>query len=185
MLSAPIYHIWMENTISVLGQPVANRAAQWQKWAGSGEKRSGEEGITWPRTKGCLSEVCLPLACKEEARATCLRGLHDKFPTTWLCHTVCHLDNNWGHSRVVERWHCGLHREGPLSLTTTIYFRSACSTSWLIHLKKSSGLKINKTLLTVVFTWTSLFVTINHAYKVSDTSLILKYCCRVVKQRSI
>lgn len=148
------------------------------------EKRSGEEGITWHRTKTCLSEVCLPLACKEEARVTCLRGLHDKFPTTWLCHTVCHLDNNWGHSRVVERWHRGLRREGPLSLTTSIYFRSACSTSWLIHLKKSSGVKINKTLLTVVFSWTSLLVTINHAFKVSDTSLILTYCCEGVKLRS-
>ncbi len=101
--------------------------------------------------------------------ATCLRGLHDKFPTTWLCHTVCHLDNNWGHSRVAKRWHRGLHREGPLSLNASVYFRSACSTSRLIRPRKSAGLKINKTLLTVIFTLTCLFVTINHAYEVWST----------------
>lgn len=102
---------------------------------------------------------------REGPGATCLRGLHDKFPTTWLCHTVCHLDNNWGHSRAVKRWHGGLHREGPLSLNVSIYFRFACPPSWLIHLKGGAGQKINKTLVTVVFTWTGLFVTINHRYK--------------------
>lgn len=129
------------------------------------------ERRTWSRTKSCLSEACLPLAREQGPSATCLRGLCDKFPATWLCHTVCHLDNNWGQRRAGQRWHGGPLREGPLSLIGSIYSRPACSTPWLIHLKKRTGLKINKTLLTVVFTRSGLFVSINHACKVRSSLL--------------
>lgn len=66
-------------------------------------------------------------------------------------------------TQVMAKWQSGdtrgLHREETTFSPVPI---SCPLTSGPIHLKKSSGVKINKTLLTVVFGSTCLFVAINH-----------------------